>query len=156
LILQRTPTFPLTIPHGYDSYIGDDGHYVRNVRASTAATHDDFLEDQVNNDEVSLAVSNGDTESCYDHHHDNNPTVTIPAASTLTTNAPATVSVIALTTVSSTAPATVSIPAPAPSSASHMNDTAALIVHNLINGRVDVASKLHLKFISEFRTKQNK
>jgi hypothetical protein len=142
---SKNPRFSFDYSHGYDSYIGDDGHYVRNVRASAAATHDDFLEDQVNNYEVSLAVSNGDTESCYDHHHDNTPSATIPAASTLTTNAPATapatVSVIALTTVS--------IPDPAPSSTGHMNDTAALIVHNLINGHVDVVSELHLKFINE-------
>jgi hypothetical protein len=133
------------------SYIGDDGYYVNNVRASAAATHDEFLEDQVNNDEVSLAVSNDDSESCYDH--DYTLTATIPAASTPTTNAPAAVSATAPANVFATAsvpdsapsatasvPATVSLPA--------YDDTAVLIVHNLINGRVDVASELYLKFIN--------
>ena len=39
------------------SYIGDDEFYVNNVRTSAAATHDDFLEDQVNNGEVSLVTN---------------------------------------------------------------------------------------------------
>jgi hypothetical protein len=105
---SKNPRFSFDYSHGYDSYITDDGHYVRNVCASAAAMHDDFLEDQLNNNEVSLAVSNGDTESCYDHNHDNTPSATIPAASTLTTyapaTAPATVSVIALNRIPVMAP----------------------------------------------------
>jgi hypothetical protein len=135
------------------SYIGDDGgddgYYVNNVRASAAATHDEFLEDQVNNDEASLAVSNDDSESCYNHDDDNTLTATIPVASTPTTNAPATVSANVFATASvpdpvpsatASVPVTISLPA--------YDDTAVLIVHNLINSRVDVASELYLKFIS--------
>jgi hypothetical protein len=128
---SKIPRLSSDYTHRYDSYTGDDGCYARNARASAVATHDEFLEDQVNNDEVSLAVSNDDTEICYDVDGDNAPTANIPAIASV--------------------PVTVSIPDPAPSSATAPHDDiAVLIVHNLENSRVDVASELYLKFINTF------